>query len=64
MEHARITDADRHLRVQYRRADRERTETLAKAKTRFEGLVGRPLASVRDFLSWDSAFPTTYGTEG
>lgn len=37
-------------------------ETLAKAKTRFEGLVGRPLASVRDFLSWDSAFPTSYET--
>jgi hypothetical protein len=37
-------------------------ETLAQAKTRFEGLVGRPLAAERDFLQWDSPFPTSYET--
>ncbi|HEY5033343.1 MAG TPA: hypothetical protein VIJ54_12755, partial [Actinomycetes bacterium] len=37
-------------------------ETLTTAKTRFQTDLGRTLASVRDFLSWDSTFPTTYET--
>ncbi len=37
-------------------------ETLTTAKTRFQTDLGRTLASVRDFLSWDSAFPTSYET--
>jgi Glycosyl hydrolase family 26 len=35
-------------------------ETLANAQTRFQGDVGRPLATVRDFLAWDSKFPAAY----
>lgn len=37
-------------------------ETLTAAKTRYETAVGRRLGATRDFLLWDSAFPTTYET--
>ena len=37
-------------------------EKLPAAKVRFEGDVGRTLGAVRDFLSWNSPFPTTYET--
>jgi hypothetical protein len=37
-------------------------EKLPAAKVRFEGDVGRTLGAVRDFLAWNSPFPTTYET--
>jgi hypothetical protein len=35
-------------------------EKLAAATVRFQGLVGRSLGAERDFLSWNSNFPTSY----
>jgi hypothetical protein len=35
-------------------------ETLPAAKARYETAVGRTLGATRDFLLWDSAFPTAY----
>lgn len=37
-------------------------EKLPAAKVRFEGDVGRTLGAVRDFLAWNSPFPTAYET--
>jgi hypothetical protein len=37
-------------------------EKLPAALTRFQGDVGRTMGAVRDFLSWNSPFPTAYET--
>src|SRR5664279_4746742 len=37
-------------------------QTPAARVAQFETSVGRHLASTRDFLSWDSPFPTSYET--
>jgi Glycosyl hydrolase family 26 len=37
-------------------------QTLTAIQSRFAGLVGRNLSASRDFLAWDSPFPTSYET--
>ena len=37
-------------------------QTPAARVAQFETSVGRQIASTRDFLSWDSPFPTSYET--